>query len=94
MEGVTQDTTPLAYLTAGPLADQVFEPLMREGGALANTGLGTLLGTGAGRGIGLIYVLSGVLVNLISGIAYPNPRIRRLEEEVPEAAGLYNGETI
>jgi DHA3 family macrolide efflux protein-like MFS transporter len=78
--------TPLAYLVAGPLADQVFEPLMLEGGALANTALGTLMGTGPGRGIGLIYVLSGVMVIVISGIAYLNPRIRRLEEEVPDAA--------
>jgi len=77
--------TPLAYLVAGPLADQVFEPLMRAGGALASTMLGTLFETGAGRGIGLIYVLSGLLVILISGIAYLNPRIRRLEEEVPDA---------
>ena len=81
--------TPLAYLAAGPLADQVFEPLMLEGGALANTTLGTLLGTGPGRGIGLIYVLSGVLVILISAIAYLNPRIRQLEEEVPDAAPAY-----
>jgi MFS family permease len=77
--------TPLAYLAAGPLADWVFEPLMREGGALARTVLGTLLGTGPGRGIGLIYVLSGVLVILISALAYLNPRIRRLEDEVPDA---------
>jgi hypothetical protein len=77
--------TPLAYLSAGPLADQVFEPLMQEGGALARTVLGSVMGTGPGRGIGLIYVLSGVLVMLISAIAYLNPRIRRLEEEVPDA---------
>jgi MFS family permease len=77
--------TPLAYLAAGPLADQVFEPLMQEGGALASTVAGTLLGTGPGRGIGLIYVLSGVLVILISAVAYLNPRVRRLEDEVPDA---------
>jgi DHA3 family macrolide efflux protein-like MFS transporter len=77
--------TPLAYVAAGPLADQVFEPLMLEGGALASTALGTLLGTGPGRGIGLIYVLSGVLVILISAIAYLTPRISWLEEEVPDA---------
>jgi MFS family permease len=77
--------SPLAYLTAGPLADRVFEPLMREGGALARTLLGKMLGTGPGRGIGLIYVLSGLLVILISAVAYLNPRIRRLEVEVPDA---------
>jgi DHA3 family macrolide efflux protein-like MFS transporter len=77
--------TPLAYLSAGPLADRVFEPLMREGGGLAGTALGDLMGTGSGRGIGLIYVLSGVLVILISLLAYLNPSIRRLEEQVPDA---------
>jgi DHA3 family macrolide efflux protein-like MFS transporter len=77
--------TPLAYLAAGPLTDQVFEPLMREGGALATTALGTVWGTGPGRGIGLIYGLSAVLVIFISGLAYLNPRIRRLETEVPDA---------
>jgi len=70
---------------AGSLADQVFEPLMAQGGALASTALGTWMGTGPGRGIGLIYVVSGVLVILISAVAYLNPRIRRLEEEVPDA---------
>ena len=77
--------TPLAYLVAGPLTDQVFEPLLREGGALTGTVVSTILGIGPGRGIGLIYVLSGLLVILISAIAYLNPRIRRLEEEVPDA---------
>lgn len=77
--------SPLAYLTAGPLADWVFEPLMEDGGTLARTLLGSLLGTGAGRGIGLMYVLSGMLVIAISAIAYLNPRIRLLEQEVPDA---------
>jgi DHA3 family macrolide efflux protein-like MFS transporter len=77
--------TPLAYLAAGPLADQVFEPLMADGGALASTFLGSLLGTGPGRGIGLIYVLSGVVIISVSALAYLYPRLRRLEEEVPDA---------
>ena len=77
--------TPLAYLSAGPLADRVFEPLMQEGGTLASTVLGDLMGTGPGRGIGLIYVLSGIMVILISFLAYLNPRIRRVEQEVPDA---------
>jgi len=77
--------SPLGYLTAGPLADQFFEPLMEKGGTLAGTVLGTLLGTGAGRGMGLIYVLSGLTVIFASAAAYLNPRIRRLEKEVPDA---------
>jgi len=77
--------SPLAYLAAGPLADRVFEPLMDEGGHLAGTVLGTLLGSGPGRGIGLMYVVSGVLVICVSAIAYLHPRIRRLEAEVADA---------
>jgi DHA3 family macrolide efflux protein-like MFS transporter len=77
--------TPLAYLAAGPLADQVFEPLMADGGALASTFLGSLLSTGPGRGISLIYVLSGVVIIAVSALAYLYPHLRRLEEEVPDA---------
>ncbi len=77
--------SPLAYLTAGPLADRVFEPLLREGGPLADTVVGRVLGTGPGRGIGLMYLLAGVAVIAISVVAYLYPRIRRLEEEVPDA---------
>ena len=77
--------SPLAYLTAGPLADRVFEPLLREGGPLADTVVGAVLGTGPGRGIGLMYLLAGVAVIAISVVAYLYPRIRRLEEEAPDA---------
>ncbi len=77
--------TPLAYLTAGPLADWVFEPLMRQGGALANTWVGIILETGSGRGIGLMWVLAGGIIVATSLLAYLNPRIRRLEQEVPDA---------
>jgi DHA3 family macrolide efflux protein-like MFS transporter len=77
--------SPLAYLTVGPLVDYVFEPLMREGGLLAGTIVGQVLGTGPGRGIGLMYVLAGVAVIGISAAAYLYPRIRHLEREVPDA---------
>ena len=33
---ISRSMMPVAFLLAGPLADQVFEPLLREGGALAN----------------------------------------------------------
>jgi hypothetical protein len=43
---------PLAYLLAGPLADQVFRPALMPGGALADTVIGKLIGVGPGRGVG------------------------------------------
>jgi MFS family permease len=76
---------PLSYLAAGPLADHVFEPLMAEGGAWAGS-LGALLGTGPGRGIGLIFVAAGLLVALFAVIGSLNPRIRNIEDELPDYA--------
>jgi MFS family permease len=75
---------PLAFLLSGTLADRVFEPLMQEGGALAQSFVASLLGVGPGRGIGLMFLISmvGLWAALVMGIA--NPRIRRLETELPD----------
>jgi amino acid adenylation domain-containing protein len=75
---------PLGYLTAGPLADRVFEPLMASGGAWAPV-LGSIIGTGAGRGMGLILVLSGAFVALCAIAAYLYRPIRCLEDILPDA---------
>ncbi|HMD82026.1 MAG TPA: MFS transporter, partial [Anaerolineales bacterium] len=82
---ISRSVMPIAYLSAGPLADRVFGPLMDTGGAWANTFLGTLLDAGPGRGIGLMFVLSAVIAIAISVLAYANPRIRNLENELPDA---------
>lgn len=85
---ISQSMMPLAFLTAGPLADKFFEPLLQNGGALANTFIGTTLGTGAGRGIGLMLILSGLTAILVSLMVYANPRIRNIENELPDALPL------
>jgi MFS family permease len=82
---VSRSMMPLAFLTVGPLADYVFEPWMAEGGMLGSTFLGSLLGTGPGRGMGLMFVLSGLGLVLASIGAFANPRIRLVEEELPDA---------
>jgi len=81
---ISQSMMPLAFLISGPLADSIFEPLMQEGGALANTFLGSLLGTGPGRGIGLMFVLAGLVAVAVSGFAYLNKNIREIETELPD----------
>ena len=75
---------PLAYVLAGPLADKVFEPRMVQGGALA-TVFGPLMGVGPGRGIGLMFVLTGLLAAVLSVCAFAVPRLRNVETEVPDA---------
>jgi len=83
---ISRSMMPLAFLLAGPLADRVFEPLFRQGGSLSTTPLGTLLGTGPGRGIGFLFMVCGLILIIASGVAWLSPRIRRLEDELPDAA--------
>jgi DHA3 family macrolide efflux protein-like MFS transporter len=75
---------PLASLVAGPLADRVFEPLLAARGPLAGS-LGRLLGAGPGRGIALLFIVLGVLINLLLARGWSNPRLRHLEDELPDA---------
>jgi MFS family permease len=75
--------TPLAYLIAGPLADKVFGPWMSEGGALANL-FGSWIGVGQERGIGLMLLLSGLLMLAVTAAAYAYPRLRFVEDELPD----------
>ena len=82
---LSQSMMPLAFVLSGLLADHVFNPLLVEGGALADTFVGTVFEVGPGRGIGLMMVCSGMLLLIISGIAYANPRIRNIETEIPDA---------
>jgi len=75
---------PIAILLAGPLAEKIFEPAMLPGGSMANV-FGDLIGVGPGRGIALMFVLSGLIYVLIALIILINPRIRRVESELPDA---------
>lgn len=76
--------SPLAYLLAGPLAEVIFEPLMASSGAFSQE-LGPYLGSGEGRGIGLMFVLMGLVKIMVSVWGYLNPRIRLIEDELPDA---------
>lgn len=73
----------MAYLLSGPLTDKVFEPLMAENGLLADS-LGKIMGVGPGRGIGLFFVLIGILNIVITYLSCRSPRVRRIEQELPD----------
>lgn len=58
---LSQIGTVLAYALSGVLADYVFEPMFSENGILADS-VGALIGTGTGRGIGFMLILSGICI--------------------------------
>lgn len=74
---------PLSMLLAGPLADKFFTPALLPEGALAGT-FGWLVGTGPGAGIGLMFVMTGVLELVVALGALAIPAIRYAEELVPD----------
>lgn len=67
-----------AYASAGLLSDHIFNPLMDEGGLLAST-VGKWIGSGQGRGIGLLFIISGILVIVLALIMARMKSIRALE---------------
>jgi hypothetical protein len=75
---------PLAFFLAGRLSDQWFEPLLATGGLLSDS-VGGMLGVGPGRGIGLIFVLSGTIAILIQIVAFRSPTLRLAESLLPDA---------
>jgi len=70
---------PLSQLLAGPLADRVLEPAMAQGGSLAPV-FGPFVGTGAGAGIALTFVVTGLLAALAGLGGYFFPAVRNAEE--------------
>jgi len=76
--------TPLAFLFAGLLAENAFQPMFESGGI--RDALSWLVGTGDARGIGLLVVIVGVLVTAVSIVSWCSPAIRNLDRDVPDIA--------
>ncbi len=68
----------LALASAGFLADRLFCPLFESGGALSQT-FGMIIGTGQSRGIGFMFMISGILISLIAVILGRIKTIKSLE---------------
>lgn len=69
----------IAFLVAGILADNAFNPLLTTNGALASN-IGRIIGIGDTRGIGLMFILSGIFISLISSMIHNNKHISELEK--------------
>ncbi|MFD8526308.1 amino acid adenylation domain-containing protein [Streptosporangium canum] len=77
--------TPVAFLTAPSLADDVFGPLLVPGGPLADTVVGDIVGVGPGRGVGLLLVVCGALLMLWGALGLWYRPLRRMEDALPDA---------
>ena len=81
MRQISVFLSPVALLLAGPLADDVFEPMV--GTSSWNT-FAPFVGNGAGSGMGLIMVICGIIMAITSIVALAIPKIRNLESILPD----------
>jgi MFS transporter, DHA3 family, macrolide efflux protein len=82
-EMIARSAAPLAIALAGPLAEKVFEPLMSAGGALAPR-LGSVIGSGPGRGIALMFILMGLVKAASAGAGALYHPMRTVEQSLPD----------
>ena len=82
---IAQITAPVATAMAGPLADNLFEPAMQPGGAWAPL-FGWLVGTGTGAGMGLMFVLAGLVGVAVGFGGFLFPAVRNAEEMLVDHA--------
>ncbi len=73
-------TIPLGLFLGGFLADHVFEPFMAQSSPLQQA-ISLLTGVGAGSGMAVIFLITGLTGVISSLIAIRNPIYKRLDEE-------------
>ncbi len=72
-----------AYISAGPLVDKIFNPLMNTDGVFVRT-ISKFVSTGMAQGVPLLLILLGGMNLIIVATAYRDPRLRNLERELPD----------
>jgi Major Facilitator Superfamily. len=81
---ISQSGYLAAYVSLGLLADYVFVPLLVEGGALAGS-VGRIIGVGAGRGIGFLIIVAGLLLAVLAVVLGRIKAVRNLEKAPAKA---------
>lgn len=69
----------IAFAVAGFLADNIFNPLLELDGLLAGK-IGFIVGVGEGRGIALMFIISGLMISMIALLIWRNKKIIRLQD--------------
>jgi MFS transporter, DHA3 family, macrolide efflux protein len=80
---IAMSASIIAPLLAAPLADYVFKPAMAAGGVLAPV-LGPIIGIGAGRGVGVLISVVGLMIVATTLVALGVPQLRRVELDLPD----------
>jgi DHA3 family multidrug efflux protein-like MFS transporter len=82
-QSVEQAASPLTAFLIGPLTQLVFIPFMTDG--VGAETIGGWFGTGADRGIALVFVLTGVIGLIVTSIALRTRFYRQLSERYVSA---------
>ena len=77
---ITQMGTVIAYIISGVMADYIFEPMFNKNGILVEN-IGMIIGTGKGRGIGFMLILSGIGMLIMAIVIWKNGEIREVSEK-------------
>ena len=77
---ITQMGTVAAYIISGVMADYIFEPMFNKNGLLVKN-IGMIIGTGKGRGIGFMLILSGMGMLIMAIVIWKNGKIREVSEK-------------
>ncbi len=80
---IMRSAQPLAFLSAGFLADNYFEPSMMEGQMLAQY-FGDVWGTGQSRGVALMISCAGAMSMVFVILAWMVPGVRRVDIDLPD----------
>jgi DHA3 family multidrug efflux protein-like MFS transporter len=87
-QSVEQAASPLTAFLIGPLTQLVFIPFMTDG--LGARMIGSWFGTGADRGIALVFVLTGIIGVIVTSLAMRSRFYRQLNDQyagLTEAVG-------
>ncbi len=80
---ISSSFLPISALTGGFLSDYIFEPLLMPGGLLTHS-VGEWLGTGKGRGTGLLSLMLGLVLLMLSLTAFLSRRLHELDTIHPD----------
>ena len=81
---IAQISAPVSMLVAGPLADKVVEPPMRDPASGMAHLFGNAFGIGPGAGMGVLISISGLVIVVVAILGATSSRVRNAETLLPD----------